>query len=135
MTKDFTTVVLAGIAVLAASLIALYGSLFLFPTMMEEYYSEVFRDSSFNATWLFYVHPFLLSAGLKWVWERGKDSFEGPMLARAVRVGLVYTAVAIVPVLWLTFSAMNISLILVFTWVIYGMLQSMVACVVFSMRS
>jgi hypothetical protein len=135
MTKDFTTVVLAGIAVLAASLIALYGSLFLFPMMMEEYYSEVFRDSSFNATWLFYAHPFLLSAGLKWVWERGKDSFGGPRLARAVRVGLVYTAVAIVPVLWLTFSAMNISLILVFTWVIYGMLQSMVACVVFSMRS
>lgn len=135
MKKDIVPILLAGIAVLVASLIMLYASILLFPSIMEEYYNEVFRSSSFETDWLFYVHPFVLSIALKWFWERYKQLFKGAVLMRALEVGLVYGIVAMIPVLWLTFSAINISFVMVLTWLAYGIMQAIVAGIVFAKLS
>ena len=135
MKKDFFPVLLAGMAVLVVSLILLYGSIFLFPKVMEEYYNDVFRSSSFETDWLFYIHPFILSISLKWFWERYKQLFKGSVILRALEVGLVYGIVAMVPVLWLTFSALNISVVMVLTWLVYGIIQATVAGIVFAKLS
>jgi hypothetical protein len=99
---------------------------------MEEYYNDVFRASSYKTDWLFYAHPFVLSIALKWFWERYKDVFKGTDLLRAIEVGLVYGIVAMLPVLWLTFSAINISFVMVLTWLVYGVIQATIAGFVFS---
>jgi hypothetical protein len=135
MKKEIVPILLAGIAVLVASLVLLYSSIFLFPKIMEEYYNDVFRSSSFETDWLFYVHPFVLSIALKWFWERYKELFKGPVLMRALEVGLVYGVVAMLPVLWLTFSAINISIVMVLTWLVYGIIQATVAGIVFAKLS
>jgi uncharacterized membrane protein len=132
MKRDITSVLIAGLSVLLASLALLYIAISFFPTIMEEYYNAVFRSSSFETDWLFYVHPFVLSAGLKWFWERFKGLFGGSMLVRAAQVSVVYGAVAILPVLWLTFSAIDISIIMVITWLAYGIVQALVACTVYA---
>lgn len=132
MKKELIPIVLAGIAILAASLGLLYGSIILFPKVMEEYYNDVFRSSSFETDWLFYVHPFVLSIALKWFWERNKDIFKGPAILRALSIGLAYGVVAMLPVLWLTFSAINVSVIMVFTWLFYGIIQASIAGLIFS---
>jgi hypothetical protein len=100
MKKDILPILLAGIAVLTTSLVLLYSAIFMFPRFMEEYYNDVFRSSSFETDWLFYAHPFVLSGALKWFWERYKELFKGPVLMRALEVGLVYGVVAMLPVLW-----------------------------------
>jgi len=135
MKKDILPVLLAGVAVLVASLVLLYGSISLFPKIMEEYYNDVFRSSSFETDWLFYAHPFVLSAALKWFWERYKELVKGSALLRALKVGLVYGIVAMLPVLWLTFSAINISVVMVLTWLMYGIIQATVAGMVFAKTS
>ena len=135
MKKGIFLVLLAGGVVLAASLVLLYTSIFLFPKIMEEYYNEVFRSSSFDTDWLFYVHPFILSAALKWFWERYKELFKGSIVTRGLEVGLVYGVVAMIPVLWLTFSAINISFVMVSTWLIYGIVQASIAGIVFAKLS
>jgi len=122
----------AGIIVLIASLGMLYLSIYLFPQMTEEYFSQVFRISSAKTDWLFYTHPFILSFALKWFWERYKQLFDGHVILRAVEVALVYGIVAMIPVLWLTFSAIDVSLGVVATWLIYGITQAFIAGLVFA---
>ena len=60
--------------------------------------------------WTFYVHPFILAVALKWFWERYKGIFKGGLILRAIEVALVYGIVALLPILWLTFSAIDVSL-------------------------
>ena len=131
MKKDILPVLMGGIAVLTVSLMLLYGSILLFPKIMEEYYNDVFRASSFETDWLFYVHPFVLSIALKWFWERYKQLFKGSVLTRALEMGLVYGVVAMLPVLWLTFSAINISFVMMLTWLVYGIIQATIAGILF----
>lgn len=132
MKKDIVSILLAGVLVLLVSMGMLYMAIFFFPTLMEEYYNAVFRSSSFETDWLFYAHPFVLSIALRWFWERYKDLFKGSVLLRALEVALVYGVVAMVPVLWLTFSAIDISFVMISTWLVYGIMQAFVAGIVFA---
>ncbi len=132
MKKDIISILLAGVLVLLVSMGMLYTAIFFFPTIMEEYYNAVFRSSSFETDWLFYAHPFVLSIALRWFWERYKDLFKGNVLLRALEVALVYGIVAMVPVLWLTFSAIDISFVMISTWLVYGIIQAFVAGIVFA---
>jgi hypothetical protein len=132
MNKKIVAILLGGIAILVTSLGLVYSAIALFPTIMEEYYNDIFRASSFETDWMFYIHPFVLSAALQWFWVRYKELFKGPNWIRALEVGLVYGMVAMLPVLWLTFSAINISVIMLLTWLAYGILQASVAGFVFT---
>jgi hypothetical protein len=110
----------------------LYFFVAVFPKHAEEYFSPVFRWSNAGTDWMFYAHPFVLSFALKWFWERYKGLFTGSVLLRAFEVALVYGIVALLPVLWLTFSAIDISWQMVTTWLIYGILQAFVAGIIFA---
>lgn len=134
MNKNISSILLAGLAVLLVSVVLLYSAIFFFPLLMEEYYNAVFRSSSFDTDWLFYVHPFVLSAGLYWFWDRFKGILGGSYFIRAVKVAITYGAVAILPVLWLTFSAIDISFMMVITWLVYGIIQATVATLIFAGR-
>jgi hypothetical protein len=133
--KNITTILLAGALVLIVSIGILYGSITFFPALMDEYYNSVFRSSSFTTDLLFYVHPFILSAAMFWFWEISKELFTGSLMMRAYKVGVSYGLIAMVPVLWLTFSAIDVSPLMVFTWVAYGVLQAFIACLVFAKRN
>lgn len=131
--KKFTSIILAGISVLLASLVMLYGILYLFPSLMEEYYNPVFRSNSFQTDLLFYVHPFVLSAALYPFWKYTKPT-TGSSISKAFTIAVTYGLIAMLPVLLLTFSAINVSAVMVFTWLGYGILQAFMALVVFANR-
>lgn len=132
MKKAISPILIAGFLVLLVSLMLLYSIIYLLPTQMEEYYNPVFRSSSFSTDWLFYAHPFVLSISLYWFWDRFKASIAGSLLHRAFQIALVYGIIAMLPVLWLTFSAIDISFIMVATWLSFGILQAFVAGLVFA---
>ncbi len=132
MKKATTSILAAGFLVLVVSVALLYAVIYFFPSLMNEYYNPVFRSSSFSTDWLFYVHPFVLSWALSWFWDRYKGIFTGSVIVRAIEVALVYGVVAMVPVLWLTFSAIDISGYMVITWLAYGVVQAFVAGLVFA---
>lgn len=131
MKKALIASISAGVVLLILSLGLSYLAISTLPKMMEEYFSPVFRPSG-TVDWMFYVHPFIVSFALKWFWERYKDQFSGPLVLRAIEVALVYGIVAMVPVLWLTFSAIDVSLQMALTWLGYGVLQAFVAGLIFA---
>lgn len=131
MNKVVTTWFITGVVMLVLGAGMLYGGIYLFPRISDEYFSPVFRKAG-EADWTFYVHPFILAFALKWFWERYKGIFKGGFLLRALEVALVYSIVALFPILWLTFSAIDVSLKMIMTWFIYGLVQSFAAGIVFA---
>jgi hypothetical protein len=122
---------IAGVLMLLLGLAMLYAGIYFFPHIADEYFSPVFRRAG-ETDWTFYVHPFILAFALKWFWERYKGIFKGGVLLRALEVALVYGIVALLPILWLTFSAIDVSFKMVITWFIYGVVQSLAAGIVFA---
>jgi len=131
MTRVFIAWLTAGIVMLILGLLMLYAGIHFFPKIADEYFSPVFRRSG-ETDWTFYVHPFILSIGLKWFWERYKGILKGGAWLRAIEVALVYAIVALLPILWLTFSAIDVSVKMVVTWFIYGIVQAFAAGLVFA---
>lgn len=107
-----------------------YGGLFLavqsFPNLFVEYNNPLFNSDGSRDV-LFYLHAFIISFALSWFWERFKGLFEGNFLLRGLEFGFVYAMVSLLPVMWITFSAMDITVIMVSGWLIYGFVQAFVA--------
>jgi hypothetical protein len=131
MSKVFLAWLTAGIVMLLLGIGMLYTGIYFFPKIANEYFSPVFRKAG-ETDWTFYVHPFILSFGLKWFWERYKGILNGSLLLRAIEVAIVYAIVALLPILWLTFSAIDVSFKMIVTWFIYGFVQAFAAGIVFA---
>ncbi|OCX53872.1 hypothetical protein BEL04_06190 [Mucilaginibacter sp. PPCGB 2223] len=131
MKKVLTSGIFAGVALFVIS----YGSLFLavkfFPWLFVEYNSPLFNATGSRDV-LFYLHPFVISMALSWFWERFKSLFKGAILLRGLEFGLVYAIIALLPVMWISFSALDITVSIVASWFIYGLLQALIAGIIFA---
>ena len=112
-----------------------YGGLFtavkFFPSLFIEYNNPLFNSDGSRDV-LFYLHAFIISLALSWFWDRFKGLFKGAALLRGVEFGLVYSIVAFLPVMWITFSALDITVVMVLSWFVYGLVQATVAGLVFA---
>jgi hypothetical protein len=131
MNKVFIAWLVAGIIMLLLGVGMLYAGIYFFPKIANEYFSPVFRRAG-ESDWTFYVHPFILAFAFKWFWERYKSIFKGGVVLRALEIALMYGMVALLPILWLTFSAIDVSLKMIITWFIYGLVQAFAAGIVFA---
>lgn len=117
---------LSGFILLGLSVALLFMLVSFMPHLAEEYYNPVFRSED-DRNWMFYAHPFILSFALAWFWHRFKVKFKGNWVMRGLELGVVYIIVAILPTMWLTFSAIDVNSSMVLTWIGYGFFQSVVA--------
>jgi hypothetical protein len=58
--------------------------------------------------------------------------FGGNKIKIGIEFGVVYTFVAMVPLLWITYSAMDVDFQMVATWLIYGLFQASIAGIFFA---
>jgi hypothetical protein len=72
---------------------------------------------------------------LSWFWERFKGLFKGFFIIRGLEFGFVYAMVALVPVMWITFSALDVTVLMVITWLIYGFVQAVIAGIIFAIMN
>jgi hypothetical protein len=127
------SVLLSGIILLLLGAIMFFVGAQFLPGVTQQYFSSVFRSSAGNTDWMYYADPFIVSIALKWFWERYKAILKGSLFLKALEIALVYGVVALLPVLWLTFSAIDVSLAMVITWLFYGLVQAFAAGVIFAM--
>lgn len=131
MKKLIVSILISTVLLLVLSFVMLYISIHFFPGISAEYLSPVFRSAG-RVDWMYFIHPLILSIALKWFWERYKSMLTGNLLLKALEVALVYGVVALIPVLWITFSAIDVSLKMIATWLLYGFIQSFAAGLVFA---
>ncbi|TKB99116.1 hypothetical protein [Pedobacter cryophilus] len=115
-----------------------YGGLFLaikfFPNLFADYNNPLFNSDG-DRDFLFYTHAFVISMALSWFWERFKGLFKGVFIIRGLEFGFVYAMVALVPVMWITFSALDVTVLMVLTWLIYGFVQAVIAGIIFAIMN
>ena len=131
MKKIIMSGFVSGAILLVVSILMLNAAIMMFPLTFEEYYNDTFNLNG-ERDIFFYLHPFVLSLGLAWFWQRFKGMFKGNFLFRGLELGVVFAIVAILPVMWITYSAISVSFIVVGTWFLYGLIQTCVAGMVFA---
>lgn len=114
-----------------------YGGLFLavsikfFDSFFIGYLSNVFiSDRSRDI--FFYTHALLISFALAWFWDRSKKLFHGHFIIRGLEFGFVYTIAGLLPILWMTYSQIDVSEIMVLSWLGFGLFQSCMAGIIFA---
>ncbi|MEO5911214.1 MAG: hypothetical protein ABIP95_10025 [Pelobium sp.] len=128
-------IILSGLTAGAVLFILGYGSLFFairfFPEFFTAYSNPLFNSDG-SRDLLFYLHAFVLSLALAWFWERFKGMFKGGFVIRGLEFGFVYAIVSLIPVMWITFSALDVTATMVLSWLFYGFLQAIVAGLIFA---
>jgi len=131
MKKVLISGIIAGIILFVFS----YGGLFLairfLPSLFTQYNNPLFNSDGSRDV-LFYLHAFIFSFALSWFWDRFKGLFKGQFLIRGLEFGLVYALIALLPVMWISFSALDVTVVMVLSWFIYGLMQAIVAGIVFA---
>jgi hypothetical protein len=131
MKKIMISGLVSGATLLLVSILMLNVAIMMFPQTFEEYYNDTFNLNG-ERNIFFYIHPFILSFGLAWFWQRFKAMFKGNFLIRGLELGFVFALVAILPTMWMTYSAIAVSFIVVGTWFLYGLVQTCIAGMIFS---
>ena len=128
-------IIVSGLIVGCILFIVSYGGLFLtirfFPYLFIEYNNPLFKSDGSRDV-LFYLHAFIISFALSWFWDRFKGMFKGWSVLRGLEFGLVYSLIALLPVMWISFSSLDITVTMVVSWFVYGLFQAVVAGTVFA---
>jgi hypothetical protein len=130
MKKIITAGLVTGIVLLILSVLGLYITIWFFPSLAQQYFDPAFANES-GRYLLYFLHPFVIGMALSWFWSRFKSILKGSFITKGIEFGLIYSMVASFPMMWLIYSAMNVSLELVATWFILALLQGLVAGLVF----
>jgi hypothetical protein len=131
MKKVAISGLIAGVILFIVSYGGLYLAIQLAPWLFVEYNNPIFNSNGSRDV-LFYMHAFIISFALSWFWDRFKPLFKGPFILRGIEFGLVYAVVALLPVMWISFSSLDITLLMVSSWFVYGLFQAIVAGIVFA---
>ncbi|HPH22872.1 MAG TPA: hypothetical protein PLW32_03225 [Chitinophagaceae bacterium] len=131
MLKIIKLGLLAGVILFIVSYGGLYLSIKYFPSFFVEYNNPLFNSDG-SRDLLFYSHAFVISFSLAWFWERFKSLFIGNFILKGIEFGIIYSLIALLPVMWITFSSMDITLTMVTSWFLYGLLQAIIAGLFFA---
>ncbi|WP_207424902.1 hypothetical protein [Desertivirga brevis] len=131
MKKILYSGIIAGVSLFIISYGGLYLAIRFFPEFFLLYNNPLFNSDGSRDV-LFYLHAFIISFALSWFWERFKSLFSGHFLLRGLEFGLIYALVALLPVMWITFSSLDITITMVASWFLYGFVQAVVAGVIFA---
>jgi hypothetical protein len=131
MKRYVLPVIASSIVLLALSFGVLYFSINFLTGLVEEYYNPVFYPGEERSN-LFFLHPLIISLALIWIWRRIENSLKGNWFMKGIEFGLLYAFIATLPSMWITFSAIDVSFIMVALWWGYGLLQATVAGWVFA---
>jgi hypothetical protein len=131
MKKILLAGLVAGVILFLISYSGLFIAIKCFPALFTEYNNPLFNSDG-SRDLLFYAHAFVISLALSWFWDRFKTLLKGHFILRGLEFGLVYGIIALIPVMWITFSSLDITLVMVFSWFFYGLCQAGIAGIIFA---
>lgn len=131
MKKILITGLIAGCILFILSYGGLYLGVRYFPGLFVDYDNPLFNSDG-SRDILFYLHAFIISFALSWFWARFKTMFKGTLIMRGLEFGVVYAIIALLPVMWISFNSLDITVIMVASWFLYGLAQAIIAGLVFA---
>ena len=123
---------IAGAALFLASFGSLYAAIHLKPDLVVDYINPIFNSDGSRDVY-FYLHPFILSFALAVLWNRFRRFLPGGIFVKGIEFGLMYALVGLIPVMWITYSAIDVDFVMVSTWMLYGFSQATLCGIVFAL--
>jgi hypothetical protein len=122
---------IAGVCMLAISMISGMVFEFVFPAVKAEYQNEVmFRPWTDPRMFIFFLAPLMQGFLLVWVWTKVHTLFPGPItMGSGIRYGLVYW-ITTFPGMVISYSSFRITVMMVAGWSIGALLQGLVAGII-----
>lgn len=68
---------------------------------------------------------------LAWAWDKTKGLFKGSAEKRGINFGLVIWLISSIPGMVIIYSSFQVSLLMVFTWTLSGLVNGIIAGLVF----
>jgi hypothetical protein len=124
----------AGVVLLILSIFGLYLNIWIFPDLAMQYFQPAFNEQS-SRIMLYFIHPFIIAMALSWFWSKIKGILKGSFLTRGIEFGIIYALIATFPAMWLVFSSITVSLQMVATWFVLGLIQAIIAGLVCEMMN
>ncbi|OIR14265.1 hypothetical protein GALL_47320 [mine drainage metagenome] len=133
MKKILLSGLLAGFILSIGSYGGLYLAVRFFPKLfVDAYANNPLINSDGVKDVLFFSHAFVLCFALLWFWERIKSLFKGNFLWRGIKFGFVYAIVGLIPIMWITYSAMDVTVAMVVSWLLYGFFQATITGIIYA---
>lgn len=132
MKKIILPGLIAGIAALFVTVAISIVESFVAPSITAEYStSTIFRSFRDPLMSLMYIHPFIMGIALSFAWDKTKNLFhQRTPLFKGIAFGLIFWLVAGFSGMFITYSTFLVSLPLIISWSITGILESVVIGVV-----
>jgi hypothetical protein len=132
MKKIILSGLLVGVAYFIASMLISQIFKVVFPSVNAEYLNpNLFRSYSDPLMLLFFVYPFLLGIILAWFWNKTKNIF-GTDLKGGLKFGFTYWVVSTIPGMFVTYSSMPYSALIVLSWLVEGLAAGLMAGIILS---
>lgn len=125
---------ISGLIIGIASYVFLLVAVRIYPDLFTDYFNPVFNTSG-GRDIFYYLHSFVLGFGLAILWYRFNTKLTGNFILKGLEFGILYLFIALLPVMWITFSAINVSISLIASWLIYGFVQACIAGFIFALFS
>jgi len=124
--------VLVGVIMLAVGMAMNYFMNFVFPSLQVEYEtSGVFRPWDDPLMSLYFLYPIAIGLVLAWVWDKTKALFKGSDSKRAINFALAYWILTSIPSVIINYSSFPISFLMIFSWLIIGLIYGLIAGFIF----
>lgn len=125
--KIIVTGLLAGLVMLAVSVVLSFLSNLALSDLMTEYGNTgLYRPWNDPLMSIYFAYPFVMGLALAWFWNRIKDAFGGNSVwGRGLRYGFAYWIIATIPGMVITYSSFQVSLPMVLTWTVFGLVGAL----------
>lgn len=125
--KIIVTGLFAGLVMLAVAVGLSFLSNLALPGLMAEYGNTgLYRPWDDPLMSIYFAYPFVMGLALAWFWNRIKDAFGGNSAwGRGLRYGLAYWIIATIPGMVITYSSFQVSLPMVLTWTVFGLVGAL----------
>ncbi|MBU0907108.1 MAG: hypothetical protein KKE05_03025 [Nanoarchaeota archaeon] len=132
MKKIILPGLLAGLLMLIVGFVVSWVFGLIFPGLNAEYASGIFRAWQDPIMMLYFLYPFVLGICFAGVWGLSKGKFKGTLWQRGAKFGLFVWAVFSIPGMLVTYSSFVVSLTMIFSWLVMGLANGVVAGWVFA---
>ncbi len=128
MKKIISYGLLAGVAMLVAGMALSQAFNFILPSLKAEYAAGLMRPWSDPIMSLYFLYPFVFGLAAAWVWSRIKSVVSGQTpWQKAWRFTFAAWIVFNIPGMLMSYATFPISLLMVVTWSLSSLVQSLVA--------
>jgi hypothetical protein len=129
MKKIFVPGLITSFGILIVSMLYSMAVQSLIPSLMKEYCNiGLFRPWKDPLMSLYFLYPFALGFIYAWFWNKAKSIFKGKSIfQRGLSFGTALWLVSSLPGMLITYSSFQLSLTIVLTWTLGGLISAIVA--------